>query len=124
MERTDNQLAHKLALQHGVLNAFELVEDGLKPHMGGDPFGGDPSAMAPVKRPSLLVKRVAARVYTISGRRMGSGPCKQREGAGAPVPQGVEAGAVAAVRRSDVCQEFGILGNSSRTEPLSMMASR
>jgi hypothetical protein len=101
MERTDNQLAHKLALQHGVLNAgaFELVEDGLKPHMGGDPFGGDPRAMAPVKCPSLLVKRVAARVYTIGGRRMGSGPCKRREGAGAPVQQGVEGSSSGATER-------------------------
>ena len=31
MERTNNQLAHKLALKHRVLNAgaFELVENGL-----------------------------------------------------------------------------------------------
>ena len=64
MEQTDNQLAHKLALQHGVLNAgaFELVEDGLKPYVGDDPLGGDPRAVAPVKCPLLLVKRVAARV--------------------------------------------------------------
>jgi hypothetical protein len=65
MERTDNQLAHKLALQQlGVLNAgaFELVEDGLKPYVGDDPLGGDPRAVAPVKCPLLLVKRVAARV--------------------------------------------------------------
>ncbi len=124
MERTNNHLAHKLALQHQVLNAgaFESVEDGLKPHVGCDPFCRDPRAVAPVKGPSLLVKRAAARVCTIGGRRMGSGPCKRQEGAGAAVPQG--SSAVAEVLRSDVCQEFGIWGNSSRTKPLSMMRSR
>ncbi len=58
--------------------------------MGGDPFSGDPRDVAPVKDPPLLVKRIAARVRTIGGKRMGGGPCERWEGAGGAVPQGVK----------------------------------
>ncbi len=64
--------------------------------MVGDPFSGDPRAVAPIKGPPLLVTvkrtRIAARVQTISGDRMGGGRCNRREGAGDAVPEGVEGG--------------------------------
>ncbi len=60
-----------------------IFKDCLKPHVGCDPFSGDPRAVAPVKGPPLLVKRIASRVRTIGGRRMG----KRREGTGDAVPQ-------------------------------------
>ncbi len=68
-------MAHKLALKHWVVNAraFELFKDGVKQHMVCDPFSRDPRAVTPVKSPPLLVKRIAARVRTIGGGRMGRG---------------------------------------------------
>ncbi len=119
----DNQLAHKPALKHRVLNAgaFELVENGLQPHVGGDPFSGIPAQWLPSKTPPLLVKRIAARVCTIGGRRMGGGPCERWEVAGGAVPprQGVKGRGSGATEQ---CVPRGWnLGKSSRTEPLSMI---
>jgi hypothetical protein len=65
---------------------FELFENCLKPHVVGDPFRGDPCAVAPVEGPPLLVMLIAERVCTIGGDRMGSGSCKRCEGAGDAVP--------------------------------------
>ena len=46
--------------------------------------------MAPVKGPPLLVERIAARIRTIGGRRMGGWPLRTMGGAGGAVPQGLK----------------------------------
>ncbi len=87
MERTDNQLAHKLALKHRVLTREPLSSSRASSHT----WVVTRSAEIPAQwLPSKAHRCWSSGLRRGSVRSVGGGPCERWEGAGGAVPQGLK----------------------------------